>query len=137
MTIFSNLPEKIPIFPLSNFIFFPNTSVPLNIFEPRYLQMIKDSIQKDKLLGMVQPKNYISNQKINNEKVDLYSIGCVGKITSFNETRDGRIVLILQGIIRFKINSEIHSKKLYRQFNVSYNEFESDLRSFNKNEKSW
>ena len=127
MNNLSNLPKKIPIFPLSNFIFFPNTSVPLNIFEPRYLQMINDSIKKDKLFGMVQPKSKKKNNSSLN-KVELYSIGCIGKIINFSKTEDGRIVLVLKGISRFKINSELVSKKLYREFNVSYNEFLNDTK---------
>ncbi len=133
MTNLSNLPEKIPIFPLSNFIFFPKTFVPLNIFEPRYLQMINDIIKKDKLLGMVQPKNDRINN-LDNKKLELYSIGCIGKITNFNETEDGRIILLLNGISRFKINSELPSEKLYRRFQVSYNEFEDDIK-LNNDEK--
>ena len=130
-----NLPEKIPIFPLPNFIFFPKTFVPLNIFEPRYLQMINDIIQKDKLLGMVQPKNY-RIKKAGIKELELYSIGCMGKIINFNETEGGKIILILKGISRFKINSELPSEKLYRKFHVSYNEFKNDLKSNNEEKKN-
>ena len=126
-----NLPTKIPVFPLSNFIFFPNTSVPLNIFEPRYLQMVNDSIKKDRLIGMVQPK-FDKVKKKNTDHIDLYSVGCIGKITNFNETEDGRITLILQGISRFKILTELDNKKLYREFEVSYDEFKNDLNSENE-----
>ena len=96
-----NLPKEIPIFPLSNFIIFPNTSVPLNIFEPRYIEMIDDAMKGSRMIGMIQPKNF--DQKIPN----LYKIGCVGKITSFNETEDGRYLIVLNGISRFKITEEL------------------------------
>ena len=105
-----DLPKTIPIFPLSNFIMFPGTTVPLNIFEPRYLQMVNDSMKKDRIIGMIQPKK---SGMLKN--LDLYEIGCIGKITSFNETEDGRILIILNGICRFKLNSEIESDKLYRE----------------------
>ena len=129
------LPKKIPIFPLSNFILFPNTSVPLNIFEPRYLQMVNDSIKKDRLMGIAQPKfDKVKNKKT--ERIELYSVGCVGKIVNFNETEDGRITLILQGISRFKILSELINEKLYREFEVSYDQFKNDLKSNNEIIKS-
>tara|TARA_B100001250_G_scaffold239832_1_gene206111 strand:+ start:64 stop:330 length:267 start_codon:yes stop_codon:yes gene_type:complete len=83
-----NLPSRIPVFPLSNFIIFPETMVPLNIFEPRYIQMIDDCMKSDRIIGMIQPKN-------NSGKVpELYNIGCAGKITSFNETNDGRYLIV-------------------------------------------
>ncbi len=116
------LPKTIPVFPLSNFIMFPGTTVPLNIFEPRYLQMINDSMKKHRMIGMIQPKK--SGEL---KKPDLYEIGCIGKITSFNETDDGRILIILNGICRFKVNSEIKSDKLYRECEVQYNNFVDDI----------
>ncbi len=117
----NNLPSILPVFPLSNFIIFPNTTVPLNIFEPRYIQMIDDSMKGNRMIGMIQPKN--EGKKI----PDLYDIGCMGKITSFNETDDGRYIILLNGIIRFKIKKEVESKKLYRNYNVSYEDFIDDL----------
>ena len=81
------LPKKISIFPLSNFIIFPKTTVPLNIFEPRYIDMINDSMKTNKLIGMIQPK---SSKKIEFNEPELHEIGCLGKITSFKETDDGR-----------------------------------------------
>ena len=116
------LPKTIPVFPLSNFIMFPGTTVPLNIFEPRYLQMINDSMKKHRMIGMIQPKK--SGEL---KKPDLYEIGCIGKITSFNETDDGRILIILNGICRFKVNSEIKSEKLYRECEVQYSNFVGDI----------
>ena len=115
-----NLPSRIPVFPLSNFIIFPDTMVPLNIFEPRYIQMIDDCMKSDRIIGMIQPKN--SSSKI----PELYNIGCAGKITSFNETNDGRYLIVLNGISRFKIIKEINSERLYRKFDVSFTEYNKD-----------
>ena len=116
-----NLPKKISVFPLSNFIIFPNTSVPLNIFEPRYIEMIDDSMKTNRIIGMVQPKN--QKKKI----PDLYSIGCAGKITSYNETNNGRYLIVIKGISRFKISKEINSNKPYRECEVSFEEYNKDL----------
>ena len=115
-----NLPSRIPVFPLSNFIIFPETMVPLNIFEPRYIQMIDDCMKSDRIIGMIQPKN--SSGKI----PELYNIGCASKITSFNETNDGRYLVVINGISRFKIVKEINSEKLYRKFDVSFTEYNED-----------
>ena len=125
MNKIQNLPKQISIFPLSNFIFFPNTSVPLNIFEPRYIKMIDDSMKSNRIIGMVQPKN----------KKELYNIGCAGKITSFNETDDGRYLIILNGISRFKILKEIKNEKLYRECEVSFENFVHDIKNVENNIK--
>ena len=95
-----DLPGKIPIFPLSNFIIFPRTTVPLNIFEPRYIDMIDDAMKSNRIIGMVQPKE--KEQSI----PTLYEIGCAGRIKSFSETNDGRYLIVLVGISRFKIVEE-------------------------------
>ena len=124
MNFKNKLPDILPIFPLSNFIFFPKTSIPLNIFEPRYLEMIRDSLKKDRVIGLIQPKMMSIN---NNSKPELYSIGCAGKIISFNETEDNRIILVLNGISRFKILKEMPSNKLYRQCKVEFEQFKEDL----------
>ena len=116
------LPKTIPIFPLSNFIMFPKTTVPLNIFEPRYIQMIDDCMKSNRVLGMVQPKKTGEIKKPN-----LYEVGCLGKITSFNETQDGRFLIVLDGVCRFNILKEIKTEKLYRECEVSYDKFELDL----------
>ena len=114
-------PNKIPIFPLSSAIFFPRTVLPLNIFEDRYIQLVNDSMKENRMFGMVQPKN---REGITPE---LYKIGCLGKIVSFNETEDKRFIISLSGIIRFKIKNEIKKEKLYRSFEVDYSEFLNDL----------
>ena len=117
------VPSKIPVFPLSNFIIFPETTVPLNIFEPRYIQMIDDVMKKERIIGMVQPKEE------NNKKPKLYNIGCAGKITSFHETEDGRYLIIINGVCRFKILNEFSTNKLYRECEVIYNDFYNDTQN--------
>mgnify|MGYP000023460824 FL=1 len=115
------LPKTISIFPLSNFIFFPQTTVPLNVFEPRYIKMIDDVMKGDRIIGMVQPKK--SNQTI----PILYNVGCAGKIISFNETEDGRYLIVLDGISRFKILEELNNDKLYRECKVNFDNFSNDI----------
>ena len=117
----NKLPNIIPVFPLSNFILFPKTSVPLNIFEPRYLDMVKDSMETNKLIGLIQPK-----QKKNTDKFDLYEVGCLGKISNFEKV-DGRYLIDLNGITRFKIIKEIETDKTYRQCKVTFDDFSDDL----------
>ena len=119
-----DLPKKIAVFPLSNFIVFPKTTVPLNIFEPRYLDMINDSMKSKKLIGMIQPMNSSSADNI---KPDVYKIGCLGKITSFRETEDGRYLIELKGLIRFEIINELKTDKKYREFEVNFEKFHDDL----------
>ena len=122
-------PNKIPIFPLSNFIIFPKTTVPLNIFEPRYLQMVDDCMKGSRLIGIVQPKKSGELKKPN-----LYEVGCVGKITSFNETDDGRYLIVLNGICRYKIVDELANDKLYRECKISFDHYINDLKEINKEE---
>ncbi len=115
------LPNKVSVFPLSNFIIFPRTTVPLNIFEPRYIQMIDDSMKSSRLIGLIQPKKNSAQSE-----PELYDIGCLGKITSFNETEDGRYLIVVNGISRFKIMKEIKNDKLYRECEISFNDFKND-----------
>ena len=117
------LPKIIPVFPLSNFIIFPKTTVPLNIFEPRYIEMINDSMKSNKLIGMIQPKKTTDESSPPN----LHKIGCMGKITSFKETEDSRYIIELKGLIRFNIVKEIHSNKKYREYEISFKDFNKDL----------
>ena len=119
------LPKIIPIFPLSNFIVFPKTAVPLNIFEPRYLEMVNESMKAEKFIGMVQPKTM---KNFDNTKLPiLHKIGCLGKINSFKETDDGRYLIELKGLIRFKIINEIANNKNYREVEVSFDDYLHDL----------
>ena len=119
-----NLPKKIAVFPLSNFIIFPKTTVPLNIFEPRYIDMINDSMKSHKFVGMIQPKQL----KEGDEDIpQLHEIGCMGKITSFKETEDARYIIELKGLIRFKIMKEIKSNKKYRECEIDFENYYDDL----------
>ena len=119
-----DLPKKIPVFPISNFIIFPKTAVPLNIFEPRYIDMINDSMKNNKLIGMIQPKTLKS---LMNKIPELHQIGCLGKITTFQETDDGRYLIELKGIIRFEIIEEVLSNKKYRECEVNFKNYYQDL----------
>jgi Lon protease-like protein len=116
-----DLPNKISVFPLSNAIFFPRTILPLNIFEDRYLQLVDDCMKGNRMFGMVQPRN---NTDISPE---VYNVGSLGKIISFNETTDKRFIITLLGLTRFRIKKELQKEKLYRSFEVDYSEFLDDL----------
>ena len=122
-------PNKIPVFPLSNFIIFPNTNVPLNIFEPRYIEMVDDCMKGNRLIGIIQPKKTGELKKPN-----LYEVGCAGKITSFNETEDGRYLIVINGICRYKIIDELKNDKLYRECKISFENFINDLDESKKEE---
>ena len=120
------LPNIIPVFPLSGVIFFPDTNLPLNIFEPRYLSLVNDAIKGNKYIGMIQAKNETSN---------VYSVGCLGKIIDHRKTKDRNVLVKLMGISRFEIKTEVKKTKLYREFEVDYEKFSIDLnneRSFNE-----
>ena len=116
-----NLLKEIPVFPLSNAIFFPKTILPLNIFEDRYLQLVNDCVKGNRMFGMVQPRNSKGMSP------EVYSVGCLGKIISFNETTDKRFIITLLGLTRFRIKKELQKEKLYRSFEVDYSEFLDDL----------
>ena len=118
-----NFPKTIPVFPLSGVIYFPKTNLPLNIFEERYLDLVNDTYNKDKLMGMVQ------SQKNGNE---VYKVGCLGKISDFQKSQDGRVLINLTGITRFNIIDEVKNNKLYRTFNVDYKNFDIDLKDFSE-----
>ena len=114
----NKFPKLIPVFPLSGVIYFPRTNLPLNIFEERYLDLVNDSFRNDKLMGMVQSKK---------ENSLVYKVGCLGKISDYQETSDGRVLINLTGITRFEIKKEISNKKKYREFEVDYDKFYKDL----------
>ena len=118
-----DLPKNIPVFPLSNFIIFPKTTVPLNIFEPRYLDMVNDSMKSNKLIGMIQPKKLVDDLT----SPVLHNVGCLGKITSFKETEDWRCLIELKGLIRFKVVKEIKTEKKYIEYEVNFERFINDL----------
>ena len=125
-----DLPKSIPIFPLSNFIIFPKTTVPLNIFEPRYIDMINDSMKSNKLIGMIQPKSFN-----NNARPELHEVGCLGKIKTFSETDDGRYLIELKGIIRFQKIKELKTDKRYRILNINFEKYTNDLSDEKENLK--
>jgi len=118
-----NLPKIIPVFPLSGVIFFPNTNLPLNIFEPKYVALVNDCINSNKYMGMIQAKPNSSS---------VYSIGCLGKITEHKKTKDGRMLINLTGISRFEVKSETNTDKIYRQFEVTYEKFLEDIKKEKK-----
>ena len=111
-------PNVIPIFPLSGVIYFPKTNLPLNIFEQRYLNLVNDAYNKDKLMGMVQSKK---------EGNAVYDVGCLGKISDYQKSSQGRILINLTGITRYQVVEEIDNTKLYREFKVTYERFNQDL----------
>ena len=111
-------PNKIPIFPLSGVIYFPQTNLPLNIFEQRYLDLVNDCFRKDKLMGMIQSKR---------KDKGLYEVGCLGKISDFQKGEDGRMLINLTGLTRFEVLEETKNSKLYREFKVNYKKFSTDL----------
>ena len=113
-----SFPSIIPVFPLSGVIYFPKTNLPLNIFEQRYLNLVNDTYNNDKLMGMVQ------SQKKGDE---VFKVGCLGKISELQKSEDGRILINLIGITRFEIVNEVKNNKLYREFKVDYKSFKSDL----------
>tara|TARA_B100000795_G_scaffold69279_1_gene48268 strand:+ start:2040 stop:2681 length:642 start_codon:yes stop_codon:yes gene_type:complete len=117
-----DLPKIIPVFPLGNFIIFPDTTVPLNVFEPRYIEMIDDSMKTNKLIGLIQPKKNNSNSIL-----DLHETGCLGKITNLKNTSDGRYLIDINGLTRFKIVKEIKNNKQYRECEINFEDYKNDL----------
>jgi Lon protease-like protein len=115
------LPTVIPIFPLVSALLLPRGELPLNIFEPRYLAMVEDSIRADRMIGMVQPR------REGDARPELHDVGCLGKITQFAETGDGRFMVTLTGVSRFRIAQELSVLTPYRQCIASYEEFARDI----------
>ena len=119
-----NLPNIIPIFPLVGVVMFPDTYLPLNIFETRYLKMVDNAISnKNRLIGMIQPKNLNKSD----EKSAFYRVGCAGKIIKFEETDDNRYLITLKGLSRFNLISEKTNEKDYKEANISWENFSKDL----------
>ncbi len=114
-----SLPGTIPVFPLTGALLLPRASLPLNIFEPRYLAMVRDAIAKDRLIGMVQPRN-------DDDPPALYAVGGLGRITQFAESEDGRFLIVLTGICRFRITRELETDQPYRTVVASYADFADD-----------
>ncbi|PRY91785.1 LON peptidase substrate-binding domain-containing protein [Donghicola tyrosinivorans] len=122
MKIQSDLPETIPVFPLPGALLLPRARLPLHIFEPRYLAMIEDCMKTPhRLIGMIQPNPFATS-----EGAGLHKIGCAGRLTQFSETEDGRYLITLSGISRFRVVAEREGFTPYRRFEVSWKGFESD-----------
>ena len=132
MTVNKNInndfPELIPLFPLEGVVMFPDTYLPLNIFEPRYLEMINKAISsKNRLVGMIQPRNF------NEDK--FYNVGCAGKIIKFEETEDQRYLITLKGLSRFDLISEETNRKNFKVAHIKWDRYSQDLKKKNTNEK--
>ena len=117
----SDLPHVIPVFPLAGAIVLPRGQLPLNIFEPRYLNMVDDAMAGDRIIGMIQPAGGPKTLP------SLSPVGCAGRITSFAETSDGRYLITLTGVCRFRVSSELPSQAPYRQVRALFQPFEADL----------
>jgi Lon protease-like protein len=120
---FSELPDSLPIFPLSGAVVLPGVQLPLNIFEPRYLAMVQAALATDHLIGMVQPRA----QNDDNEQPALHQVGCAGRITSFSETNDGRIILVLTGLCRFRVRDELPEQDGFRRVVPDWQGFAQDV----------
>jgi len=122
-TSLDELPGALPVFPLADAALLPGTSLPLNIFEPRYLNMVLDAFSEDRLIGMLQPDNRFRGES----PVRTFAVGCAGRITAFNETDDGRLLINLHGVCRFRIQRELPVHHGYRRMDVDWSEFAGDL----------
>ena len=125
--LLSDLPDTIPLFPLKNVILLPRSNLPLNIYEPRYLQMTDDVLGNERLIGMIQPESGFEAELSSDTFVPLRTTGCVGRLTEFSETEDGRLLITLTGVCRFDILNEEKTDLAYRKFKVDYSRFEKDL----------
>lgn len=124
------LPKNIAVFPLSGALLLPKGHLPLNVFEPRYLNMIDDALQENRMIGMIQPRaDEVRGEK---EAPALYGVGCLGKITSFHETEDGRYMISLTGITRFKCTKETECARGYRRMDIDTEYYKDDLDEQNK-----
>jgi len=118
----SALPEELPVFPLPGAVLLPQARLPLNIFEPRYLAMVEDALGKGRMIGMIQPST-----PEDSATPPLYSVGCAGRITSFNETEDGRLLIVLSGVCRFRVAGEMPVTRLYRTVRPDWKPYLADL----------
>jgi hypothetical protein len=123
---FEELPSELIIFPLPGALLLPNGRLPLNIFEPRYLNMVEDALSRQRLIGMVQTRD--PHEGLVPDGSDLFDVGCAGRIVSFAETSDGRFMLTLEGVCRYRILSEVEGVRGYRRTKVDFSQFKNDLR---------
>jgi len=139
-TRFEDLPEILPVFPLSGAMLLPWGRLPLNVFEPRYLNLTLDALKAGRLFGMIQPDYDRGEKKADRdakvvtlkEEPHLYQVGCVGRVSSFEETEDGRLLITLRGVCRFRAQEEVAGEKGYRRLRVSYDEFKDDMEPMGK-----
>lgn len=130
---FENLPEILPIFPLSGVLLLPGGRLPLNVFEPRYLAMARDAIASDRLIGMVQPveepEDGAESPPPHKAAASVYEVGCAGRITAFSETEDGRLLITLSGLARFRVVEELELKEGYRRVRADWSRWREDLQA--------
>lgn len=126
--LLTDLPDIIPLFPLKNVILLPRSNLPLNIFEPRYLQMTDDVLGTNRLIGMIQPESGFETELSADILTPLRTTGCVGRLTEFSEMEDGRLLITLTGICRFDVLNEEKAELPYRLFKVDYSKYENDLK---------
>ena len=119
---FSDLPAELSIFPRAGAVVMPGVQLPLNIFEPRYLNMVFDALASDHLIGMIQP----TSETLLSDRPEIHRVGCAGRITSYSETSDGRIVLVLTGVCRFQVTREIEEQRGYRRVRADWERFAAD-----------
>jgi Lon protease-like protein len=119
----ADLPQKLPVFPLPGALLLPRADLPLNIFETRYLEMISDALSGERMIGIIQPRDDSDTA----ERPDLMKVGCAGRITSYAETPDGRMLVTLTGVSRFSIKSELAVDTAYRQVVANFKPFAIDL----------
>jgi len=146
-TRFEDLPEILPVFPLSGALLLPWGRLPLNVFEPRYLNLVLDALKNGRIFGMVQPDyDKMEREKTDREKQEiakhpnldvetepsLYSVGCAGRVSSFEETEDGRLLITLKGLARYRIVEEVNGMHGYRRMRVSYDDFRDDMEPLQK-----
>ncbi len=130
---FDTLPEIIPIFPLSGVLLLPGGRLPLNVFEPRYLAMTRDAIASDRLIGMVQPveepEGGAESPAPHKAGASVYDVGCAGRISAFSETEDGRVLITLSGLARFRVIEELEPKEGYRRVRADWSAWREDLQA--------
>lgn len=124
---FDDLPATIPIFPLTGVLLLPRGILPLNIFEPRYLNMVQDALAADRMIGMIQPSGKTGGKTGSSAEPPVYTCGCAGRITAFEETDDGRFLISLRGVSRFEVAEEVPTTRGYRRARVDWGRFEGDL----------
>lgn len=117
---FDQLPDTVAVFPLPNAVVLPGSYLPLNIFEPRYLNMVQDAMESHRLIGMIQPRD-------DSSKPELYRVGCAGRITRYHESLDGRLEIVLTGLCRFRVADELSTTRGYRLVRPDWSEFSVDF----------